>query len=581
MRRVSKSSKNFWFFIILALVVGAGLRLYMLSDQILVDDEWHGLKYVANNSFTYIFTHFIGATATCIPMNLYRLFLLKTVGWSELLLKAPSLIAGLLSLIIFPLLTRKILGKRAALTSAFLLAISPLLIFYSRDSRPYSTVVFLAFISILSLYLWATEGSRKYAVIYILTAVLAIYFHLFAMVAVIVPLAYTFVIKAAQKYGYLDNQRIQIAPNLSAFVLAAAIIVALLSAILVPPLMQNLVPVPARVDQIKIDSMIDFSHILSGTANKFVTASFLGLLAFGQMRLCREKPLFGGIFLSTAILYFVALIISRPESIHVPIVISRYVIPLFPLSFILVGFGMDGVIKYFQTTKLIGTHTYSVALTNIVIPAFLIALFFTGPLRWIYSYPNNFTNHPAFTESYQPPGWERPYNTYTEPALIMKASDIPDFYRWLAEQPEKFKIIEYPMDIVGDFNFHYYYQHFHKKTVLVGYITNPDIQGYGVPKGKSMSLVTPGRYVDKMLSGVPDTNKLKFRNMVDMMNISAVWKSGARYIILHKYLSAEMVPSSFEGQMYMPVAYLNRLYRESLGSPIFENQDLVVFEIKK
>jgi hypothetical protein len=113
----------------LAFLVGLFLRLYLLSDQVLIDDEWHGLYYVIGKSPWWLLTHFSIPGATCIPLNFYDWLLGATVGWSELMLRLPSLVCGLSCVLICPLLARKLIGASAAILLAFLLAISPVLIF--------------------------------------------------------------------------------------------------------------------------------------------------------------------------------------------------------------------------------------------------------------------------------------------------------------------------------------------------------------------------------------------------------------------------------------------------------------------
>ncbi len=580
MRIIGVPSKNFWFFICLLLAMGLGvcLRLYGVLDQILLDDEWHGMFFVALYPSSYLLTHFeLGAT--CIPLHLYRWFLLETFGWSEILLRFPLLAASVLSLVIFPVLVRKIFTRRIAVNFAFLLAICPFLITYSRICRPYSMVLLLCFVSVISLYLWTAGQGRKYATFYVVTGILAVYFHFFAAVAVFAPLGYVIAVKITHRIFAVSGRRIHIAPDLRAFVVAAVSVVLLLSVLLVPALILSPIPTMLNVDQITFKSLVGFASMLSGSANGFIVILFFGFFVFGQYRLLRENPLLGGIFLSVFVLYSAVMMLPGSICISSPAVISRYAVVVFPLSFVVVALGMDEVIKYFQFFKFVKSRRYLIILPNVLMPVFWAALFFTGPLLRIYVQPNSFTNHPAFYESYQLLNWEQPYNTNMERDLLMKKEDVPAFYRWLSEQPGKFAIIEYPMDICGDFNLYYYYQHFHKKRVMVGYITEPDIQGYGVPEGKSVSSVTPGRYIDKVLSSVSDKSRLKFRNMVDMMNVNAVRKSGAGYIILHKYLFAEMFPSFFNEQMYMPVAYLDQLYREVFGMPVFEDRNIVVFSV--
>jgi len=123
---------------------------------------------------------------------------------------------------------------------------------------------------------------------------------------------------------------------------------------------------------------------------------------------------------------------------------------------------------------------------------------------------------------------------------------------------------------------YYYYQHFHKKRIIAGYITKLEVQGV-----KSKGFIYDDMYVDYVLSKVPDTGKLTFSNMIDMMNIEALRQSQAHYIILHKDLVAEMLPRFVRNpsQVYGPVIYLDLIYRRALGSPVFEGRNLIVFKI--
>jgi hypothetical protein len=84
-----------------AFVAGLILRLYLLPGQVLLDDEWHSLYFVGDKPFWSLFIH-QDLAANTIPQNIYHSLMLKTLGWSEMILRLPSLLAGLLGLILFP-----------------------------------------------------------------------------------------------------------------------------------------------------------------------------------------------------------------------------------------------------------------------------------------------------------------------------------------------------------------------------------------------------------------------------------------------------------------------------------------------
>ena len=131
--------------------------------------------------------------------------------------------------------------------------------------------------------------------------------------------------------------------------------------------------------------------------------------------------------------------------------------------------------------------------------------------------------------------------------------------------------------MLGDhFNLYYYYQHFHKKTVIAGYITK-----IKSPQDGLQYFVHADMYVGQVLSRVPDKSKLKFENLIDVENIDKLRQSRAKYIILHKNLSAEWsAPLQHRRPDICPaVTYLNRIYRETFGLPVYEDENLIVFRI--
>ena len=210
--------------------------------------------------------------------------------------------------------------------------------------------------------------------------------------------------------------------------------------------------------------------MVSGTTNRMLVFLFCGLILFGQISLLRKKPLFGKICLATAISYFALLIVSKPDCINIPLVFSRYAIPLFPVSFILIAAAIDSLQKLF-VSRLTKRRSYGFLFTNLVVGGFIAALFFSGPLTKVYARENSFTNHSAFQESYDRLTWEKSYDSDIAPGHVIKKEEVSPFYLWLANQTSVNSIIEYPMQQSDHNNLYYYYQHFHRKHVLIGYYT--------------------------------------------------------------------------------------------------------------
>ena len=344
--------QSIWFIagLVLAISVGVFLRLYLLRDQILLDDEWHGMNYAAfSDSFSRVLTHFSLGLATSIPLNVYDYLLLKTIGWNETWLRLPSIVGGLLSLFIFPLLVRQTFNRRVTLIFTALLAISPFLIFYSRMARPYSLVVLFGFAAIWALYLWATRGGKKYAAIYVICACVTICLHLFAVVAVLVPLGILGIMALLNCLAKTKNRKFY--PTLGPLTISAVLIAGVTAAFLKVGLTSSTASLIIGQDHMTLATLTGFASLLSGTANPVSISFFVVLLALGLLFAAKERWLLPSVFVLSLIFYFIAFAVLRPSLIHDPIVAARYVTTLFPLGLLLVAAGIDGTMKYIDLTR--------------------------------------------------------------------------------------------------------------------------------------------------------------------------------------------------------------------------------------
>ena len=124
-------------FLIAALVIGAWLRLDQITAQVLLDDEWHLVHQITYYPPTRIASTF-GAADYSIPLALFNWEWMHWLGVSELSLRMPMLVAGLLTVVILPLGLRDKIGERTIALFALLLALSPFLVSYSRIARSYA-----------------------------------------------------------------------------------------------------------------------------------------------------------------------------------------------------------------------------------------------------------------------------------------------------------------------------------------------------------------------------------------------------------------------------------------------------------
>lgn len=557
--------------LVFAAFVGFFLRWYLLRDQVLLDDEWHGLFYAIGRSPVWLLTHFSVPGATCIPLNVYTWALGGTFGWSEMGLRLPSLVCGLLCVIVCPLLARDVIGIRQAAWLALLLAISPILIYYSRSARPYSPVAFLGFVAILCAARWARAGTWQWGALYVITSILAIYFHLFAIITVLVPALSAIV---CLLYALSFKKTSNILPPLSHWLIAVAIIIVFSSLLLLPAIIHSWGGTFSQVIQstsFKIQSLPIAMTLIAGTAQPVPVVLFWIMLVVGAVAQCRKNPWFGGTLVSLYLFHVLALVILHPDSVGVPLVMVRYSIPLVPVSLLLVAGGIQFVLET------LGQRTgFHPQLQALVAFACAVALILAGPLPQIYSAPNNFTNHGAYQQRYGPMDWSHSfYSDFIPPELgrqtAVRAEDVSAFYRNLGNTRDEHPLVEYPMMLGDHFNPLYYYQYFHRRPVLVGYETDVNALG-SLASGK----VYGNNYVDHVLSLVSDPSRLRFRNLVSMEDLSAMRVRGVTYIVLHKRYESELY------HIAPPMPDLPRLYQEysqKIGPPFYEDVNIVVFKL--
>jgi hypothetical protein len=557
----------------LAFLVGLYLRLYLLADQVFIDDEWHGLYYVIGKSPAWLLTHFSIPGATCIPLNLYTWVLGASVGWSELMLRLPSLVCGLLCVVVAPLLARKLIGTRRAVLLAFLLAVSPLLIFYSRICRPYSAVALLAFAALFLAACWMQSGGFRPALLFMGAGVLAIYFHLFAVVTVAAPVLAAFVFHVwICRPGV--PRRVVAGPSLQQWILVSLVMAGISTILLLPALIHSLQSTffnIALTGTFRLQSLWRVAMLISGTGQPVLAALFWVVLIAGAVEQCRRNPWFGWMLVSLYPLHALALVLSRPDSAQSAILLTRYCIPLVPVSLLLVACGIQAALEA------IAAHaTLRPALQTLTAFACVAALVLAGPLPQCYVAPNGFTSHGAYQHRYGHIDWHRSFYSDFTPAgfpliTTIRVDEVSPFYRLLAEHPDSHPIVEYPMLIGDHFNPLYYYQHFHRRPVLVGYTTDMTLS-----RGLAQGNIFGNTYIDQILSLVSDPSRLRFRNLVAMDDLAAMRVRDVEYIVLHKRFEAQLP------EVALPLPDLERLwheYQKTLGAPFYEDAHIAVFRL--
>ena len=123
-------------FALIILGVGAFLRIYKLGVQKLWVDELYTAQLIEGGLRTIWQTSFIDVLH---PVSMLPFWLVgEFLGDSPAKLRLVSLLASLVALFLFYILSRKELEGKSALTASWFFAISPLAVYYAQEARPYS-----------------------------------------------------------------------------------------------------------------------------------------------------------------------------------------------------------------------------------------------------------------------------------------------------------------------------------------------------------------------------------------------------------------------------------------------------------
>lgn len=136
--------------IVLILLFGFILRLINLNQSLWLDEAITALA-VKNSTFIQLVTKFSPGD---FHPPLYYLFLKlwsNIFGYSEISLRFPSVIFGVLTIYIVYLIGRKISNAKIGLIAAVFIAVNPLAVYYSQEARMYSTAMMLVTASVLFL----------------------------------------------------------------------------------------------------------------------------------------------------------------------------------------------------------------------------------------------------------------------------------------------------------------------------------------------------------------------------------------------------------------------------------------------
>ena len=162
------------FAFLILLMIGGAFRLYHATTLSLWFDEGVSL-YLARLPWSTILGH-IEQYDTHPPLYPLLLKFLTTVLSEATAVWLFSVALGTLTIPVVYALAQRLFGTRAAFVAAAALAVNPLHIWYSQEGRPYVGVVFLVACSTLALVAYHQERRPRWAALYTLATLAALYF---------------------------------------------------------------------------------------------------------------------------------------------------------------------------------------------------------------------------------------------------------------------------------------------------------------------------------------------------------------------------------------------------------------------
>jgi hypothetical protein len=368
--------RYFWVWLSAAMLLGAWLRLDQFLDQTLIDDEWHAVHQVMLSSPSRFMLSF-GHADYSIPLTLLYWLQAQWFGLSELGMRLPMMIAGLATVVLFPLALRRELGDRIVLTFAFMLACSPLLIAFSRMARPYALTLLFSFCAYAFLARALNDGKLRWnlAIGYVILSTLALWLHPITGPFLVTPLI-------ALWWNWLRERNNSL--SLRSLLMLSAATGVMMAIALLPPLLSDPAALAGKsgVDSLTAKTLIGIWYAWLGTGNTAVVIVALCLALFGVPPVWRTSQIVRWALAGLG-LTMLAIVITRPAWIFHSLTFARYLLPALPILLLLIAAGFFRLLN----NRLPQVLTVAFGL------AVLAGLSLTSPLPDQLRFPNSNTLH--------------------------------------------------------------------------------------------------------------------------------------------------------------------------------------------
>lgn len=429
-----------WLALLGSVFAGMGLRIWNLRGQILGGDELHTVRSAVESTVPEILTTYSLADHSLPLTALYRWLLDQGIPLSEIAFRLPSILCGFLALIFFPYAFAGRVPRHAVLLFAWLGAISPVLVLYSRIARSYLPMLFFGFAAVMAFEAWWRTRSWKWGGAYVLLGALAVWLHLGAATFVAAPFLFAF-------GDLFTRPREERWGRLRGLVVLGVAFTLALSTFLLPARdsLERLVTRKSVEQSLSLATVGDVLRLQAGTPSYTVAILFWICALTGFVLLVRDRPRLGMFTLTVSAGHLLGLLILSPLGLGHPLILNRYLLPILPFVLLWVAHGLGRL-----WTRKAGGCTGFVA-QRYATRFFLLLLFWTGPFLSPGYRDGSFMHHNDFVD-------------FVHPRPTLPDDLVPAVYRDLPRGP----VLEFPWPTVWNQGrvFHIY-QRIHDRRVMV------------------------------------------------------------------------------------------------------------------
>ena len=511
------------------------LRTYGITQQVVLDDEWHAIHKLMTSSFSNIYRSF-GAADHSIPLTLLYKAMAQTIGLAEGRLRVPQIVFGVATVPIAAWIAwRATRDAPAAALFAFLVAGAPFLVMWSRFARPYAMTPLLAMICVATLWRWRVHRSRALGAGFAVSAALLAWFHPLSGIFAAIAGLFVFVEDVAAPADIRPR------PSRSSLKLGAGVAFAMTLA-LAAPVIQDFHSLTAKTggDQPGAATYERMLAIFWGGLPTTAWVLACVIAAWGLVvvfrrdaRLAAYLALLG--IVPPAVLTLLGAVWAQSGQNF-----GRYVLPVQLLLLFLGSVGAMSLVRAVTRPRAEAAAWVAAALLS---AGYLYATPTIMQVATLGPWYAHLDHH-----------WDYRYR-WMAGKRGDASFDPPAFYRKLARMaPGSAPVIEAPFGWEAPYNALAYYATFHRQRETFGMIHD---------------LCRDGQRVGEI---PPHDRRFRFRKFIFLDDVQAVRDSGARYLLLIRDVPHQR-PFPENGRC---IEKLARLY----GEPVELDARIAVFDLR-